>query len=235
MEVHYVEFLAPELPVPDALCGLAGTDPQPNASLRARRQWAGDSVAGRCAPAHVLSSRNWGATPFAGHGKRGFWESPEILLPSARPRHRRPEQADRTLGGNAVLLLARGDGEADRRRFRTSITHARLPGCPGRALGSDEPPTRCATFGRQGVTVKIISGLQPATVGRSARRVGTRIPGAGSTGGGCRPSPADWPMRSEARRSSAVSIPTEAAMVAALQSRGHVVSITGDWVNDSSP
>ena len=93
--------------------------------------------------------------------------------------------------------------------------------------------TTLAYFARQGVDVKVISGDHPQTVAAVARRVG--LPGAEA--------PFDAKALPEGGRELADVLETHAifgrvtpqqkrAMVEALQSRGHVVAMTGDGVND---
>ena len=93
--------------------------------------------------------------------------------------------------------------------------------------------TTLAYFARQGVQVKVISGDHPATVAAVARRVG--LPGADA--------PFDAKALPEGGEELAEVLETHAifgrvtpqqkrAMVEALQSRGHVVAMTGDGVND---
>jgi cation-transporting ATPase E len=231
MEVRDVEILAPELPVGDALGALAAADPQPNASLQAVGQWAGDAVSWAVrSRAPFSSARKWGATTFDEHGT-WLLGAPEILLASA-PDTGALRQADvHAREGRRVLLLARGDGEADPSSLPASVTPAALVVLDER-VRADAAET-VGYFGRQGVAVKIISGDNPATVGAIARRVG--VPGSEEPvdGRGLPSEPAELAQAVEDHAVfGRINPHQKRAMVTSLQSRGHVVAMTGDGVND---
>jgi cation-transporting ATPase E len=89
-------------------------------------------------------------------------------------------------------------------------------------------------FADQGVALKVISGDNPRTVGSVAQSVG--LPGADAPFD-ARDLPDDTPgMADVLEHTSAfgrVTPQQKRAMVGALQSRGHVVAMTGDGVNDA--
>ena len=231
MAVSDVELLAPGLPVEEALGAIAAADPQPNASLQA--------VARRAAPpagwevrsrAPFSSARKWGATTFEGRGT-WFLGAPEILLATRADRAvlQRADQYARE--GRRVLLLARGDGEVDPDRGPGALTPAALVVLEERVR--EDARDTVGYFADQGVAVKIISGDNPATVGAIARRVG--VPGADEPVDG-RELPSEPPELADALEEHSVfgriGPHQKKAMVGALQSRDHVVAMTGDGVND---
>jgi cation-transporting ATPase E len=237
MEVSAVEVLAPELPVGEALAALAQADPQPNASLRAVGEWAEDPVRGDHSPrwdvsarAPFSSSRKWGSTTFDGHGT-WLLGAPEILLATA-PDGTALERADEhARQGKRVLLLAQGGGTADPTTLPRSLTPAALVVLDER-IREDAADT-VAYFAAQGVAVKIISGDSPTTVGAIARRVG--VPGAEDPVD-ARELPSEPARLAEAVDGHSVfgrvKPRQKRDMVSALQSREHVVAMTGDGVND---
>jgi cation-transporting ATPase E len=90
-----------------------------------------------------------------------------------------------------------------------------------------------AWFGRQGVTIKVISGDDPRTVGAIAAQAGLDV-APGAVDGRSLPDEPD--ALGDAVESATVfgrvAPATKRAMVDALQRRGHVVAMTGDGVND---
>ena len=89
-------------------------------------------------------------------------------------------------------------------------------------------------FDEQGVALKVISGDNPRTVGAVAREVG--LPGAGDAVD-ARTLPEDRDELAEVLEHHSVfgrvTPQQKRAIVGALQSRGHVVAMTGDGVNDA--
>ncbi|HEX6681747.1 MAG TPA: HAD-IC family P-type ATPase [Candidatus Limnocylindrales bacterium] len=205
------------------LAALAAADPHPNPSMRAIAEaypdppgWTVEEVAA------FSSARKWSGVRFG--GGKGTWllGAPDVLLPDGDPTR---EQAEGLAAqGLRVLLLA-------------SAPHLPRPGegVSARALVVLEQRIRpdaketLEYFAAQGVTVKVMSGDNPASVGAVAASLD--LPGAGD--------PVD------ARDGDAVEAKLESAsvfgrvtpeqkriMVGALQGAGHTVAMTGDGVND---
>jgi cation-transporting ATPase E len=212
-----------------ALGALAAADPTPNATMRA--------VADRFQEPHgwwrtetvpFSSARKWSAASF---GDLGTWVigAPEMILPHDPVVAR--AVSDAASGGKRVLLVARSSA---------ALSGERLPpGLVGMAvvLLSDvvraDAAATLAYFAEQDVEAKVISGDHPETVAAIARSVGLR--GADRVVD-ARSLPEDPAELAEVVESATVfgrvSPHQKRAMVGALQSRGHVVAMTGDGVND---
>ncbi|CAB4964488.1 unannotated protein [freshwater metagenome] len=95
-------------------------------------------------------------------------------------------------------------------------------------------PQTISYFGDQGVAVKVISGDSPVTVGAVATRCG--VPGADEPID-ARTLPEDQEALADVLEKHSVfgrvTPQQKRAMVHALQSRGHIVAMTGDGVNDT--
>jgi cation-transporting ATPase E len=231
LAVEEVEVLGDRaLPYEAALAGLASADPNPNATLRAIGERFPRPEEG-WEPTETMpfsSARKWSAASFGGQGS---WVlgAPDVLLPpGSEPRARAEEHAAL---GRRVLLLAKardsvmGDGES----LSADLEPAALV-----SLGDRPREDAAGTleyFARQGVAVKVLSGDHPATVGAIGRRLGA--PGADD--------PIDAKLLSDdglagaLERSSVfgrVTPQQKRDMIRALRSRGHVVAMTGDGVND---
>jgi cation-transporting P-type ATPase E len=215
--------------VPAALGALAHSDERPNASMRALAEALpapeGWEVVGRVP---FSSDRKWSSTTYAG---RGTWilGAPEALLAAETPVLIEAEH--RAATGSRVLLLARADGQV--------AVEAPLPPLEPTALvvlAERLRPDAADTlryFAEEGVSVKVISGDSPRTVGAVASALGLR--------GADRPVDARELGEDPAAFASAmeegavfgrVTPHQKRAMVHALQQRGHVVAMTGDGVND---
>jgi cation-transporting P-type ATPase E len=220
-----------------ALGALAAADPNPNATLRAIGQAFPAPDGWRPETAVPFSSaRKWSGASFAGHGAF-LLGAPEVLL--AADSTGRPggngallRQAERiAVEGRRVLLLASStrplDGEAP-----PSPLVPRAMVVIGDQVRVDAAGT-VAWFAAEGVQVKVVSGDHPRTVGAIAGQVG--IAGADHPvdartmpDGG-----AELAGLLEARSVFGRVAPRQKqAMVKALGSRGHVVAMTGDGVND---
>ncbi len=231
--VDEVELLGEDGSHRDALAALAAAEPHPNATLLAIRESFPDPregwLAGRTVP--FSSARKWSGADF---GTRGTWVlgAPDVLLGS-RP------------GDDPQLTKARTHAEAGRRVVLLGRTESPIEaGRPPERLAPvafvvltdrvrETASTTLAYFAQQGVDVKVISGDHPQTVAAVARRVGLK--GAEA--------PFDAKALPEGGRELADALETheifgrvtpqqKRAMVEALRSRGHVVAMTGDGVND---
>ena len=215
----------------DAALGALGADEHPNATAAAIAAaipppdgWT------RVASVPFSSARKWSAAEFEG---RGSWVlgAPEMVWSDASDPAR--VRADELAAeGNRVLLLARSD---------SSLAGEDLP--PGLRpvalvlLEEQVRPDAADTleyFREQGVALKVISGDNPRTVGAVARKVGMADAG---TPFDARELPEDPEQLAEVLETHSVfgrvSPHQKRAMVKALQSREHVVAMTGDGVNDA--
>jgi cation-transporting ATPase E len=225
-----------------ALGAMAAADPEPNASgraLAAAFDSPGWTPTWRAA---FSSARRYSG---AGFGAHGDWiiGAPNVLLEAAGDGG--PGSAAGDGGpGSAAAELVDAQSRRGRRVLLVARTHGEPPaGAPpaGRpvALVAIEEQVRAnarATLGyfaHQGVAVKVMSGDDPRTVGAVAGRVG--IPGAGEPVDSRR-LPDDPEELADLVEASTVFGRTgprqKQAMIRALQSRGHTVSMTGDGVND---
>jgi cation-transporting ATPase E len=212
------------------LGALAATDPNPNATLRAigaafpaPNGWAASAVV------PFSSARKWSAASF---GDRGSFVlgAPEVLMPGPGELLRRTEAI--AVEGRRVVLLA----EADRGPALDGQLPDRLAPRAFVVLGDrvrDDAAPTIAYFLEQGVRTKVVSGDHPRTAAAVARQVG--IPGTEQPVD-ARTLPHDSDALADVleRRSvfGRVVPDQKEAMVEALQSRGHVVAMTGDGVND---
>ena len=212
-----------------ALGAMAVTDPSPNATLRAIGA-AYPSPSGWAASAVVpfSSARKWSAASFGDHGNFVLG-APEVLLPGPGDMLRRTEAI--AVEGRRVVLLA----EAPRPALDARLPDGLAPRAfvvLGDQLRDDAAPT-IAYFLHEGVRTKVLSGDHPRTVAAVARRVG--IPDAQEPVD-ARTLPGDAGALAQVleRRSvfGRVVPDQKQAMVEALQSRRHVVAMTGDGVND---
>jgi cation-transporting P-type ATPase E len=217
-----------------ALAALAQLDPDPNATSRALQHHFTDatewSVTGRVP---FSSARKWSAMSF---GDKGSWVlgAPENVMTSGYEGDLRESVETHAHEGQRVLVLATADGTF------TDGADATLPSVTAVALvlledivRSDAPET-LRYFADQDVTVKVISGDNNVTVGAVARR-------AGLAGWEANIDATTMPQEGSEEFADAVEGSTvfgrvtphqKRAMVGALQSRGHIVAMTGDGVND---
>jgi len=187
------------------------------------------------------SARKWSAvrTPDAVTWVLG---APEVVLPVATSAARSGARAradELAAQGRRVLLLARStelwvDDDVDA-RLPPELSPVALVVLAER-LRSDAAEV-LRFFTEQGVALKVISGDNPRTVGAVAAAVG--VPGV--TGAGDAVDARTLPDEADALAGAMedgsvfgrVTPHQKRAMVTALQSRGHVVAMTGDGVNDA--
>lgn len=231
MSVREIIAADNSLPVQAALGALAAADPSPNASVRAIADAAGEPTSSWSIVERFpfSSARKWSGVTFADHGT-WLLGAPDVLLSANDPSLARA----RDLAGQGLRLLAVAtvpDGLAS-----ADLTTAVLVPAALVVLEQKVRPDAAATlqyFRDQGVSVKVLSGDDPRTVGSVAARLG--LAGAENPID-ARSLPDDRALLAEAMDSASVfgrvAPHQKREMVRALQEKGHVVAMTGDGVND---
>ena len=232
--------------IDEALGAMAAADPNPNPTLAAV---AGEFKAPDgwkiVAQEPFSSARKWAAAEFAAEGTAGnsaegtakgvfYFGAPEILLSGAEDatiNFAKARATEHASGGSRVLALCHAPGHLASEDLPGSIQPVAL------VLLEDtirpDAPEIFDYFHRQGVTLKVISGDNPATVSSVAVRAG--IPD-GDKAMDARDLPEPEAELTEHLEAKAVfgrvTPHQKRSMVSALQSRGHTVAMTGDGVND---
>ena len=205
-----------------ALGALARIEPHPNATAAAIADAfpAVDWVAEETFP--FSSATKWSGADFGSHG-RWFLGAPDLLSDDDAVRRRTAELA---AAGERVLLVATGSAPA-------AGEHPRPVGlvCLLDEIRPDAAET-LAYLRKQGIDVRVLSGDHPDTVARIARQVGLE-PGFPTD---ARTLDVDDPAAADTIDSTVVfgrvTPEQKQAIVRSLQSRRHVVAMTGDGVND---
>jgi cation-transporting P-type ATPase E len=224
--------------VDDALAALAGADEHPNPSLLAIGNAYDDDPGWATTDTVPFSSaRKWSAAAFT---DQGAWVlgAPDVLLSggAGSDPSSRSEIADRVAvhaaEGRRVLLVASAPGGLSGTDLPDGMVPRSLVVLDEQLRASS--PATIEYFASQGVTVKVISGDSPTTVGAVARACG--VEGA------------DHPVDARQLGDDAdalaetlehnsvfgrVTPQQKQAMVRALQAKGHTVAMTGDGVNDT--
>jgi cation-transporting P-type ATPase E len=231
LAVVSVESLDGELQVEDALAAIAAADDHPNATMSAigERYPTVPSGWSQTASVPFSSVRKWSAVVF---GDRGSWlvGGADVLIAAGDPASHRV--ADAAAEGARVLVVAHSDRIPQNGLLPPSLRPVALV-----VLKDTLRPDAARTlryFREQDVTVKVISGDDPRTVGAIAEQLGLADA----------EHPIDARDLSEEREALAdvlerasvfgrVTPQQKRAMVNALRSRGHVVAMTGDGVNDA--
>ncbi len=227
-----IHEFAPDDPVSEALGALAD-DANRNATLNAICEaFPAPDGWERTGSTPFSSGRKWSAVTF---GDRGTWVlgAPEMVWTDRDADDPVRADADRFASeGQRVLLLARTEA---------ALVEEELPdGLSASALVVFEEEIRpdaadtLRYFAEQGVRCMVISGDNPRTVGAVARRVG--VAGADRPFD-ARELPDDLDELAAVLDNVSVfgrvSPQQKRGIVGALQSRGHVVAMTGDGVNDA--
>ncbi|MFS0692690.1 HAD-IC family P-type ATPase [Streptomyces nitrosporeus] len=215
------------------LGALGASDPRPNASLQAIIDAHPDGGGWSVTQTLPFSSaRKYSGAAFdEGDGGASAWllGAPDVLLAAGDPAL--AETGHLNEQGLRVLLLARVRGRIDAPDAADGAEPAALVVLEQR-LRPDAGNT-LAYFEEERVQAKIISGDNAVSVGAVAQKLG--MPGAERTMD-ARELPAGHDaMASEIERNAVfgrVAPQQKRDMVAALQSRGHTVAMTGDGVND---
>jgi cation-transporting P-type ATPase E len=215
--------------VGDALVALASSDRDPNASMAAIAAAVGTQTAWTLDRVEPFDSeRKWSAASFVDHGWF-YLGAPDFLLGDDDPARALVDGL--SAGGKRLLaVVACADGPTGDALPQGTRTLAIVE------LEDEIRPDAAeilAYFAAQDVTLKVISGDNHDTVAAIADRAGLTVVGAPVD---ARLLPTDIDELASAVVSATVfgrvKPQQKQAMVRALQSRGHVVAMTGDGVND---
>ena len=232
LEVQHLEMLpgCDETAARAALGSIACMDPVEarNATARALAGAYGES-GWTCVSAVPFSSgRKWSAADF---GEQGAWVlgAPDVLLLAGDSARVRADDLARA--GARVVLIARAASIPAADEKPGALVPCALVLIEER-IRADAAAT-LAYFREQGVTLKVISGDSPSTVASVVRRAGLGLLGEPVD---AKALPADPEALADFMESHTVfgrvKPEQKRDMVAALQSHGHVVAMTGDGVND---
>jgi cation-transporting ATPase E len=219
-----------------ALGALAVADPRRNATMLALADRFTDPGWRPVRTTAFSSARKWSAASFDG---RGHWliGAPEMLLAGGRDQSAVLDHAGRlAANGHRVLLLASSASAVDGDNVPDRLEPVALVALAERIRADAE--STLGYFASQDVSVRVISGDHPATVGAIARRLGLpradRPVDARELPDDDAPGAADRlaEIVGESTVIGRVAPHQKQAIVAALQRRGHVVAMTGDGVND---
>jgi len=184
----------------------------------------------RSAVVPFSSARKWSAAMFDGHGS-WVMGAPEMVLADATSsvRTRADELA---AGGRRTLVLAHSDTALGGEELPQDLLPVALV-MFAEKVRPDAAET-LAYFREQGVQLRVISGDNPRTVAAVAARLGLSDANGGYD---ARELPDDIEGMAAALEANVVfgrvTPQQKRAMVGALQSKGHVVAMTGDGVNDA--
>jgi cation-transporting ATPase E len=216
------------------LAALVAADPHPNATLEAIREHLGVAPPGQgWRPTTVVpfsSARKFSAAVFPGHGG---WVlgAPDVILPPADSLRARAEAV--AAQGLRVLALGRlAEGDVPAEQPPSGIRAVALVTLRQRLRANAAETLRY--LGHEGVSVKVFSGDNAASVGAVAAALG--LPGAGRPLD-ARQLPDDPHELAEVLSTSSVfgrvTPQQKRGFVDALRARGQVVAMTGDGVNDA--
>lgn len=220
--------------VHDALAALAWSDPNPNTTQLALRARLPEAPPGwrPLGAVPFSSARKWSATSFEDHGTFVFG-APEMVTSGESWESIRPQVAVEAEAGRRVLLLAATDEPLHGDDLPAALRPVALVVIEDR-IRPDAPET-LAYFAEEGVTLKVISGDNPTTVGAVAKRAGLLD---ADNVIDARDLPEVDDIEALGRVVDATTVfgrvnpHQKRAMVEALQKRNHVVAMTGDGVND---
>ncbi len=212
-----------------ALAALAATDDSPNATMAAISAEIGtDSDWRSTAVEPFASDRKWSAASFEGRGWY-YLGAPDFVLPTEDPS--RQLAHDLSAAGKRLLAVVSSDAGPD--------GDAVPPGSSALAIVELEDEIRpdapeiLRYFRDNEVTLKVISGDNQDTVLAIAERAGLADDATAIDARQLSDDQDELADQIEATTVFGRVTPKQKqAMVRALQSRGHVVAMTGDGVND---
>ncbi len=210
--------------------GAFAADEHGNATALALRDEFPDPGWTRTGAVPFSSARKWSAASFDGEGS-WVMGAPEMVIRTGDDAMRaRANEIAAT--GRRVLVLAHTGAAIDGEQLPTDLRAEALVAFAERIRPDAAETLRY--FADQGVSLRVISGDNPRTVAAVAARVGLEEAGEGFD---ARELPEDVDELAEVleqhRVFGRVTPQQKRAMVQALQSRGHVVAMTGDGVNDA--
>ncbi|WP_075693125.1 cation-translocating P-type ATPase [Streptomyces acidiscabies] len=217
--------------VRQVLGALGESDPRPNASLQAVIDAYPDAEDWRCTESLPFSSaRKYSGASFGqADGESSTWllGAPDVLLSASAPALAETERLNEQ--GLRVLLLARTARDLGDPEVAVGVEPAALVVLEQR-LRPDAAET-LRYFADQNVRAKVISGDNAVSVGAVAGKLGLSGKAVDA-----RQLPSDQEEMAKALDEGTVfgrvTPQQKREMVAALQSRGHTVAMTGDGVND---
>ena len=211
-----------------ALAAIAAAESHPNVTMAAiAAAFPEDPGWGIQANVPFSSVRKWSGVTFFGDGT---WVigAPDVIAPRDTQSQRIVEEI--SADGSRVLLLANTPSPIQDLLLPPDVDPVAIVVLSDQVRIDAEETLRY--FAEQGVEVKVISGDHPDTVAAIAGKVGL----AGSIIVDARDLPEKASELAAVMESATVfgrvTPQQKSAMVRALQSRGHVVAMTGDGVND---
>lgn len=177
------------------------------------------------------SDRKWSSASFKDHG-HWILGAPEILMTDSHPSDQTAALYEEfAQKGYRVLMLARSHKPPTQRRLPAPIQPVGLVLLEEKVR--DDVAASMNFFKKQGVAIKVISGDNPLTALSVARRAGIANGGSAYD---VRSLPDDDDAVAQIMETyevfGRVTPEQKQRMVKALQTRGHVVAMTGDGVND---
>ena len=215
-----------------ALGALGRSEENPNPTLQAVATEFDIDEWDEIATVPFSSARKWSAADF---GTQGAWimGAPEVILVAENYPDVLARSEELASTGSRVILLAKSKGSSkpDSDKGVGPVEPVALVSINQRLR--DDAAETVSYFLDQGVTIKVISGDNPVTVGAIASEAG--IPEADQPFD-ARELPTDQDQLADVLEERGVfgrvTPSQKRAMVSALQSRGHTVAMTGDGVND---
>jgi cation-transporting ATPase E len=220
----------PERGVASAALGALADDPNRNATALALAGHFSPPGWTRTGAVPFSSARKWSGATFDGHGSWVMGAPEMVFTDNSSPVRARADEL--AASGRRTLVLAHADAAFADETLPAGLSPVALV-MFAEKVRPDAADT-LAYFAAQGVELRVISGDNPRTVAAVAGRVGLEVPNGGFDARQLPDEPAEMAEVLEANRVFGRVTPQQKrAMVGALQSKGHVVAMTGDGVNDA--